>query len=148
MAKWQMSDEEFERQFAEARKRGEERLQKDPRARSAYYDRESGRIVVDLLNGCTFMFPTELAQGLSGAAPEDLAEVEVDPYGLTLHWEKLDADFTLAGLMAGIFGTRAWMEELGRKSGNVTSEAKGTASRAIGKKGERPAQATRKRKSG
>lgn len=147
MAKWQMSDEEFERQFTEARKRGEEMLQKNPRARSAYYDRESGRIVVDLLNGCTFMFPTELAQGLRGVAPEDLAEVEVDPYGLTLHWEKLDADFTVAGLMGGVFGTRAWMAELGHTGGSATSEAQANASRANGKRGGRPGQATRKRKS-
>lgn len=148
MAKWQMSDEEFERQFTEAGKRGEERLQKDPRARSAYYDHESGRIVVDLLNGCTFMFPTELAQGLGGAVPEDLAEVEVDPHGFGLHWEKLDADFTIAGLMAGIFGTRAWMAALERTGESAPPEAKSTASPSNGKRGGRLAQATRKRKSG
>ena len=147
IGKFEVDEEELDREFEEATRRGQEALEKEPRAASAYYDRESGRIVVDLLNGCTFMFPTELAQGLRGAAPEDLAEVEVDPYGLTLHWERLDADFTLAGLMAGIFGTRAWMEELRRKGGSVTSEAKVTASRADGKRGGRPAQATRKRKS-
>ena len=49
-----------------------------------------------------------------------------------------DADFTVAGLVAGVFGTRAWMAELGRKGGSVTSEAKAAAVRENGKKGGRP----------
>lgn len=112
MVKWRMSDEEFERQFEEATKRGEEALKTEPRAKSAFYDRASKRIIVELLNGCTFMFPTNLAQGLRGAADDDLAEVEVMPFGFALHWEKLDADLTVAGLMAGRFGTKRWMAEL------------------------------------
>ncbi len=113
--------------------------------------RATGRIIVELLNGCTFMFPVELAEGLRGAAPEDLAEVKVMPYGFDLHWDKLDVQFTLAGLMANRFGTKRWMAEIvslmNRKGGRRTSDAKQATARANGKKGERPAQATRKRKS-
>jgi hypothetical protein len=29
-----------------------------------------------------------------------------------LHWETLDTDFTVAGLLAGVFGTKRWMAEL------------------------------------
>jgi hypothetical protein len=43
----------------------------------------------------------------------------------------------VAGLVAGVFGTRAWMAELGRKGGSVTSEAKASAVRENGKKGGR-----------
>ncbi|MBA3442095.1 MAG: DUF2442 domain-containing protein [Pyrinomonadaceae bacterium] len=147
-----MSDEEFERQLAEATKRGEEALERGPRARDAYYDRESGRIVVELLNGCTFMFPTELAQGLRGASPDDLAEVKLMGQGSDLHWDKLDVQFTLSGLMAGFFGNQRWMSEIAsqmnRKGVSSTPEAKQAVERANGKKGERPAPATRKRKSG
>jgi hypothetical protein len=133
-----MSDAEFERQFAEAKKRGDERMAMRPRAVEAFFDKESARIVVHLSNGCTFMFPPELAQGLSGASAADLSEVEILPPGFGLHWEKLDADFSLAGLMRGIFGTKAWMAEMGRKGGSVMSEAKAAAVRANGAKGGRP----------
>lgn len=112
MAKWQMSDEEFDRQFEEATKRGQEALRTQPRAKSAYYDAASGRVVVELLNGCTFVFPAHLAQGLRDASSQDLAEVKVMPHGFALRWEKLDADFTLEGLMAGRFGSKRWMEQL------------------------------------
>ncbi len=114
IGKWEYDDDELEKQFEEARKRGQKSLKIEPRAKSAYYDRTSKRIIVELLNGCTFMFPANLAQGLRGASDEDLAEVEIMPFGFGLHWEKLDADFTVAGLLAGRFGTKRWMEELQR----------------------------------
>lgn len=63
-------------------------------------------------SGATFSFPPELAQGLAGASPEDLAEVEVTPSGDGLHWEKLDADFSVAALLAAVFGTDAWMAQI------------------------------------
>jgi hypothetical protein len=81
----------------------------EPRAESAYYDKSSDRIVINLKSGATFSFPPDLAQGLAGAFPDDLAEVEVTPSGDGLHWEKLDADFSVPALLAGAFGTAAWM---------------------------------------
>ncbi len=112
IGKWEYDEKELDRQFEEATKRGQESLRTQPRARSAYYDAASGRIVVELLNGCTFVFPAHLAQGLRGASSQDLAEVKVMPHGFALHWEKLDADFTLEGLMAGRFGSKRWTEQL------------------------------------
>jgi zona occludens toxin (predicted ATPase) len=50
-----MSDEEFERQFAQATKRGERRLQTEPRAESAYYDTQHGRVVIELTNGSSVL---------------------------------------------------------------------------------------------
>ena len=150
--KWEYTEEELDRMHEEATRRGEEALKTEPHARHAYYDRETGRIVVELKNGCTFMFPTQLAQGLRGAAPEDLAEVKLMGQGSDLHWDKLDVQFTLVGLMSGFFGNQRWMAEIAsqmeRKGGRSTSEAKQAATRENGKKGGRPAQATRKRKSG
>ena len=138
MSRLPMSDEEFERQFAQATKRGERRLQKEPRAESAYYDTRHGRVVIELTNGCVFMFPADLAQGLRKASARELKEIEIMAHGVALRWPKLDADFTVAGLVSGIFGTRAWMAELGRRGGSVTSEAKATAVRENGRKGGRP----------
>jgi hypothetical protein len=84
----------------------------EPRAESAYYDQNSDRIVINLKSGATYSFPPEIAQGLAGASPEDLAEVEVTPSGDGLHWEKLDADFSVPALLAGVFGTAAWMAQV------------------------------------
>ncbi|NET55297.1 MAG: DUF2442 domain-containing protein [Symploca sp. SIO2E6] len=84
----------------------------EPRAKSAYYDQSSDRIIINLKSGATFGFPPNIAQGLAGASPEDLAEVEVTPSGDGLHWEKLDADFAVPALLAGVFGTKAWMAQI------------------------------------
>jgi hypothetical protein len=110
----------------------------EPRAVSASYDVQSGKIGVILSNGSAFSFPAELGQGLAGASPEELATVEVTPSGEGLHWESLDADLSIPTLMAGIFGTKQWMAEIGKKGGCSTSSAKAQASRQNGKKGGRP----------
>lgn len=107
----------------------------EPRAVEARYDQTSGRVIVDLENGCTFAFPPRLAQGLDTATDEQLAAVEILGQGYGLHWESLDVDLSLPGLMAGLFGTRAWMARL---AGQRTSEAKAAAARVNGAKGGRP----------
>jgi len=90
----------------------------EPRARAAFYDYASGKIVIDLNDGSTFMFPHELGQGLVGAEPDDLAAVEVTPSGIGLHWETLDVDLTVPSLLRGVYGTKAWMAKLKHKRGN------------------------------
>ena len=114
-----------------------------PRAASARYDAETERIIVELTNGCRFVFPPELVQGLAGAPSGALAKVTVTPAGWGLHWEDLDVDLSVPNLALGIFGTRAWMQELGRRGGLRRSQAKARASRKNGQKGGRPARATK-----
>lgn len=138
MGNLEISDEEFDREYDAAVERGRRRLETEPLAASARYDKKAGRVVVELTNGCVFMFPPVLAQGLSDASAEDLAVIEVLPPGVALRWPTLDADFTVTGLLSGIFGTRAWMSELGRRGGSATSEAKAAAVRENGRKGGRP----------
>lgn len=103
-------------------------------ARAVRYDRASDRVVVELNNGCTFTFPPALVQGLGDASPELLAQVYTSS-GIGLHWDELDVDITVAGLMAGIFGTRRWMAA---QAGQTTLPAKAAAARANGQKGGRP----------
>ncbi len=81
----------------------------EPRAEAARYDQQLGKVIVDLTNGCTFAFPPPLAQGLETAAKEELSQVEVLGSGSGLHWEALDTDLAIAGLLAGLFGTKAYM---------------------------------------
>ncbi len=101
----EMTDEDIEA----ANERGRIAMATKPRARAARYDRSQDRIVVDLVNGTTFTFPPRLLQGLEHASPDEIAEVEVLGVGFGLHWETLDADFTVEGLMAGRFGTQRYM---------------------------------------
>lgn len=133
-----MSEEEFERQYRAAVKVGKQRMESEPSAVRAHYDARSDRVVVELNNGCSFIFPPGLAQGLRGASAADLSEIEIMPTGYALRWPRLDADFTIPGLLAGIFGTKAWMSELGRLAGSVRSERKAAAVRENGRRGGRP----------
>lgn len=107
----------------------------EPRAAAVRYDRQVGRVIVELTNGCTFAFPPRLAQGLETATDDELSAVEILGNGYGLHWEALDVDQSLPGLMAGLFGTRAHMA---RRAGRATSTAKAAAARQNGAKGGRP----------
>ncbi len=113
----------------------------EPRAAAARYDRRRGRVVVELTNGCTFTFPPRLAQGLETATEEQLAQVEILGAGYGLHWEALDADLSIPGLLAGLFGTKVYMA---RRAGQATSPAKAVAARANGAKGGRPSKSARR----
>ena len=118
-----MSDKRFTQEYEEAKQAAADAGQHEPRARSARYDRRANRIVVELGNGASFVFPPELAQGLAGASPEELASVEVTPSGSGLRWPSLDADFSLPKLLAGVFGTQSWMAALKRRqSGGVSGK--------------------------
>ena len=118
--------------------RGREKMERDPHATAARYDGDSGRVLVELNNGCTFAFPAHKVQGLEDASDAEIAEVEVLGVGFALHWETRDVDASLGGLMNGVFGTKAWMSELARRAGSITSPAKAAAARANGAKGGRP----------
>ncbi len=131
----ELTDAELE--AAEAR--GEEAMRTQPRAASARYDPDTGRVVVELVNGCTHIFPAALAQELHGADDEALAGVVVDGVGFNLHWPALDADLYVPALVAGVFGTRDWMaREWARTAGRASTPAKAAAARANGAKGGRP----------
>jgi len=126
-------------QLARAEAVGIKMLATEPRASAARYDRETGRMVIDLLNGCAYVFPARLVQDLQDASAGELADVEVDGLGFNLHWPALDVDLYVPALVAGIFGTRAWMiRELARAAGQKKSPAKTAASRSNGAKGGRP----------
>jgi hypothetical protein len=122
-------------QIDAAIERGKAAHQHEPRAASARYDRKHRRVIVELTNGCTFSFPPHLAQGLEDGTDDDLTPVEIFGAGYALHWEALDADLSVPGLLAGLFGTRSHMARL---AGQATSPAKATAARVNGAKGGRP----------
>jgi hypothetical protein len=123
-----------------ATERGRIARETEPRAASARYDRRRRAIVVNLTNGCTFAFPPRLAPDLEKASDEQLAKVEVLGSGYGLHWEELDADLSVPGLLAGAFGVKSY---LAKRAGQTTSPAKAAAARSNGAKGGRPRRAGR-----
>ena len=122
-------------QINSALDRGRTARREEPRATAARYDRRRGRIVVELMSGCTFAFPPGLAEGLQAASADLLAQVEILGAGSGLHWESLDVDLSVPGLLVGLFGTKAFMA---RRAGQATSAAKTAAARRNGAKGGRP----------
>jgi len=103
-----LTDDEFE--AAEAR--GRELMATEPRAKSARYERESGLLVVELVDGSRHAVDVSLMQELRDAAPDDLAVIEMGPEGISLHWPRLEADVYVPGFARGIYGTKAWMRQL------------------------------------
>jgi hypothetical protein len=122
--------------------RGAKIVRNEPRAKSARYDRRSRRVIVSLTNGCTFAFPARDAEGLEGASDAALANVEILGAGAGLHWKRLDVDLSVPGLLAGLFGTKAWMDrQRASNAGSARSPEKAAAARANGKRGGRPPKA-------
>jgi len=127
-----------EREFEQAEKRMAV-LREAGHAVSARYDRRTSRVVVTLNTGVQLAFPSKLAEGLAGASAESLAEIEISPAGLGLHWPQLDADVYVPALLQGIFGSKNWMaRELGANGGRSRTDAKVAAARENGIKGGRP----------
>ena len=121
-----------------AKVRGAEQAQPMLRAISAKYDARKKIVTVALHNGASFSFPAALAQGLSNATSPQLSCIEISPLGTGLCWPLLDVDLTVAGLLNGVFGSRAWMQAHAARAGQVRSAAKTQAARRNGALGGRP----------
>jgi len=108
----------------------------EPRAVKAWYDAKRNLVMFQVRNGCVFGFPPSEGMGLETATPEQLARVDPDFWGgEALHWEELDADISVPGIMFDLLNVRGWYAKW---MGSATSEAKAAAARANGKKGGRP----------
>ena len=130
---------DFDTAYERAVRRGVAPRGPEPQAVAARYDAVTGLVHVDLANGAGFHFPARLAEGLDDASDGDLSDIEVSPRGYGLHWPALDVDLSVPGLLAGLFGTRAWMDrQRAAKAGAARSEKKAAAARSNGMKGGRP----------
>ena len=98
--------------------------------------------MIALSSGLEIAFKPHDAQGLELACPAQLAEIEISPSGLGLHFPKLDADLYLPALLEGFLGSRRWMASaMGKAGGKATTEKKANAARANGSLGGRPRKA-------
>jgi hypothetical protein len=123
-----------------ARERGAETA-KRPAARMACYKPRTKRLEITLTNGISLLVPIAYIEGLHAAAAADLREIEIFGLGSALVFPKLDEVVSVHGLIDDVFGSKAWMRDIGRAGGSVRSEAKSSAARENGKKGGRPRNA-------
>lgn len=129
------------RQLAAARAHDRAERATGRRAESARYDRATGRVMLELSNGFVFGFPPGAVPGLARATADQLAQVELSPGGGALHWEALDADVSVPGLLLASVDRPDRLRELARLAGRSRSAAKAAAARANGAKGGRPKKA-------
>ncbi|MGI9090781.1 MAG: DUF2442 domain-containing protein [Gemmatimonadaceae bacterium] len=134
----ELSDDEVLAQIPAARARAEREYRAGRLAVAAHYDARRNRVVMELSNGCVFGFPVQMIPSLAEATPDELAAVEVSPRGTGLHWEALDMDLSVAGLLVGAIPRAERRRELARLAGQTTSPAKSAAARENGKRGGRP----------
>ncbi|HLQ44916.1 MAG TPA: DUF2442 domain-containing protein [Planctomycetaceae bacterium] len=136
-----MSQTEFERQFAAAKRLGDEELRTQPLATGVRFDKRTRRVIVDLNKGMTLSVPVDRLQGVHDAAIKDLSRVEILGPGFHIEWPTLDQQFSIAGLMAGRFGNKAWMTALDRRGAVAKTKLKTKTSRANSKQGRQPRKA-------
>jgi hypothetical protein len=122
-------------EFAAARAAGALAERTEPRAVHAEYDAAKSVVLVQLRSGAWFGFPPSAVYELRGASNEDLSAVEVEAFGAGLHWEALDADVSVPGIIFDSLDAPAWWA---RWIAGRTTEKKAAAARENGKKGGRP----------
>ena len=127
-----------DRQMPAARSRTHELKSHVPQATGATYNPDTGLVCIRLSNGIVIGLPAAQTQGLETASTKDLSVIHISPSGYGIHFPELDVDLYLPALMEGIFGTKAWMAERGRKGGQAATKAKKAAARENGKLGGRP----------
>jgi hypothetical protein len=110
----------------------------DPRVIRIQYEAKEDLVSLYFADGLKVSIPRKQLQGLERANPSQLSKIEIVGNGTGLHWPLLDVDHYVLGLLQHRFGTKRWMNEIGRRGGLVKSKAKAKAARRNGLKGGRP----------
>jgi hypothetical protein len=102
-------------------------------ARTVRYDRKAKRIMLELTSGYLLGVPVQALPHLADAHGEEFAAVHLSSGGEAIRFPSLDADYGVPGLVLAMTA-----REVGRRGGQVRSEAKARATKANGAKGGRP----------
>ncbi len=90
-----------------ARRETIERDKIEPRIELAYYERESGLLVLEMVGGATISVPARSLHALGNANKEQLSDVHPEEKGNALFWDALDVQMSTIALLQIIFGLRA-----------------------------------------
>jgi hypothetical protein len=110
----------------------------DPRVIGVRYEAQEDLVSLSFADGLKVSIPRKQLQGLERANQSQLSKIEIAGNGTGLRWPLLDVDHYVLGLLQHRFGTKRWMNEIGRRGGKVKSDAKTKAARRNGLKGGRP----------
>jgi hypothetical protein len=105
---------------------------------SVQYSPKFDIYILGMGNGTRTILARENLQGLRDASPAQLKRVELLGWGTGLYWPDLDVELYVPALVEGIYGSRGWMKEVGRRGGIVKSPVKTEAARKNGLRGGRP----------
>jgi hypothetical protein len=132
-----------EEDLRRAEARGRRTLEAEPRATAAHYDPATGRVVIELANGCAYAFPAQRVQDLQGASDETW------PMSKSTAPGSICTGQSWTWTSTSRLSSRAFSElvlgsrELARVAGRVRSPAKAAAARSNGAKGGRPRKAAK-----
>ena len=112
MKKINISEEELNKEIKLAKKAGKKAYLNEPRAVSVKYNKKTGRVIIDLITGVSFMFPASMAEELVDVSKPDLSDVSVLADGFAIYWKKIDVALSVPDLLKGVFGSKAWMKKL------------------------------------
>ena len=148
--KWVFSDSEIDEQVARGKELFGKETEGRPVAANFRYDPKTRIFSIRSSDGSGIDFPVSKIRELQNASDKEIGNAYITRSGDAIHWDALDAHYTVAGLAANVFGTEEWMRQLGKKGGSSKSAVKATAARLNGQKGGRPrsAKAVQTRSSG
>ena len=107
-----VSSKNIDEQIDKVRQTTQLKFLVEPKAIKAYYCPNQNTIAIHLNTGAILTRPVNHIQWLSNADAELLTKVEITPLGDGLHWEELDVDLSVPGLLSGNFGDVQWMKKL------------------------------------
>jgi Protein of unknown function (DUF2442) len=117
-----LTDENLAEQIQQAKECGNAENLTEPRAETVKI--KQGKIIIKLKNGGEFRVSHTLIQGLETATVEQLQDFWVSTSGDSIHWENLDVDFSVLGLLLGRFGTKRWMMSEKVETEDKTTDSK------------------------
>jgi len=136
MPRW--IQKELRSNFVRASRAGKRAAKTEARASTVVYRPKEHALQMRLTNGAAITLPLELIPNLRRASPQDIRAVEILGQGGGLHWESLDLDISVPGLLSAVFAWPEWLAELGRIGGRKSSTETAAAARRNGRKGGRP----------
>lgn len=136
--KWVFTDDEIGEQIARGKELYKKETEGKPVATGFKFDPKTRILSIRSNDGSRIDFPVSRIKELQHASDKNIGRAYITKEGDAIHWDELDAHYTVAGLAANIFGTKEWMHELAKMGGLKTSPAKAEAARMNGLKGGRP----------
>lgn len=135
-----IDEKELDKQIARGKALYDDYVKDKPVATGFKFDPVRRIVSIRAEDGSRIDFPVSKIRELQNASDKEIRNGYITSAGDAIHWDELDAHYTVAGLAANIFGTKEWMRELAKIGGSKTSPAKAKAARLNGKKGGRPAR--------